>query len=54
MREIDRLYTARPFFGSRQMLTQLRNAGHQINRKRVQRLMQTMELQALVQARPAP
>jgi putative transposase len=48
MREIDRLYTAHPFFGSRQILTELRNAGHEINRKRVQRLMQTMGLQAMV------
>lgn len=48
MKEIDRLYTRWPFFGSRKILVELRGAGHEINRKRVQRLMQVMGLQALV------
>ena len=48
MKEIDRLYTRWPFFGSRKILGELRRAGHDINRKRVQRLMRVMGLQALV------
>lgn len=48
MREIDRIYTRFPFFGSRKILLELRLGGHTINRKRVQRLMQLMGLQALV------
>jgi putative transposase len=48
MKAIDRLFTKWPFFGSRKILLELRAAGHDINRKRVQRLMQVMGLQALV------
>lgn len=48
MKEIDRLFTKWPFYGSRKILLELRNAGHLVNRKRVQRLMQLMGLQALV------
>jgi putative transposase len=48
MRDIDRIYTRFPFFGSRKILLELRLGGHTINRKRVQRLMQLMGLQALV------
>lgn len=48
MREIDRLYTRWPFFGSRRILDELREVGHTINRKHVQRLMQVMGLQALL------
>jgi putative transposase len=48
MKEIDRLFTKWPFYGSRKILLELRNAGHEVNRKRVQRLMQLMGLQALV------
>jgi len=48
MKAIDRLYTARPFYGSRKILWELRNAGREVNRKRVQRLMRVMGLQALV------
>jgi len=48
MKAIDRLFTKWPFFGSRKILLELRAAGHVINRKRVQRLMQVMGLQALV------
>ena len=48
MKEIDRLFTKWPFYGSRKILTELREAGHVVNRKRVQRLMQMMGLQALV------
>ena len=48
MKEIDRLFTKWPFYGSRKLLLELRNTGHVVNRKRVQRLMQLMGLQALV------
>ena len=48
MKEIDRIYTRWPFFGSRQITNELRKAGHDINRKRVQRLMRLMGLQAMV------
>lgn len=48
MKAIDRLYTQWPFYGSRKILRELRLAGHTVNRKRVQRLMQLMGLQAMV------
>ena len=48
MKEIDRLFTRWPFYGSRKILFELRLAGHEVNRKRVQRLMRVMGLQALV------
>lgn len=43
-RLIDEEYTRRPFYGSRKMVIFLRQAGHVINRKRVQRLMQMLGL----------
>jgi putative transposase len=39
MRWIDEQYLAMPFYGSRRMTAELRLAGRQVNRKRVQRLM---------------
>jgi HTH-like domain len=48
MKEIDRIYTRWPFYGSRRIVLELRKVGHDVNRKRVQRLMQVMGLQALV------
>lgn len=48
MKRIDRLYTQHPFLGSRQLTDTLRREGHEINRKRVQRLMRTMGLVAMV------
>ncbi len=48
MREIDQRYTRRPFYGSRRIVLELREAGYDVNRKRVQRLMRIMGLQALV------
>jgi putative transposase len=48
MKEIDRIYTQRPFYGSRKIVEALYDVGHDANRKRVQRLMQLMGLQALV------
>jgi putative transposase len=47
MRLIDEQYLATPFFGSRRMTVWLLDAGHAVNRKRVQRLMQLMGLEAI-------
>ena len=47
MRIIDETYLAYPFFGSRQMARWLRLQGHRINRKRVQRLMRQLGLEAI-------
>jgi putative transposase len=47
MRRIDEQYTARPFFGSRQMTAWLVGQGEAVNRKRVQRLMRLMGLEAI-------
>src|SRR3954463_12266829 len=44
---IDREYTAHPFRGSRGMTAWLWREGHQVNRKRVQRLMRVMGLEAV-------
>ena len=41
---IDEEYTRRPFYGSRKMVVFLKNAGHNVNRKRAQRLMREMGL----------
>jgi putative transposase len=47
MRRIDEQYTARPFYGSRRMTRWLIEQGEEVNRKRVQRLMRTMGLEAI-------
>ena len=47
MRLIDEQYLKRPVWGSRSMTTFLRRQGWKINRKRVQRLMRTMGLEAI-------
>ena len=47
MRLIDETYLAYPFFGSRQMTRWLRRQGERVNRKRVQRLMRAMDLEAI-------
>lgn len=44
---IDRQYTKRPFYGSRRMTVWLQEQGHGVNRKRIQRLMRIMGLEAL-------
>jgi putative transposase len=41
---IDEQYTRRPFYGSRRMVVYLREQGHAVNRKRVQRLMRVLGL----------
>src|SRR5947209_50934 len=47
MNLIDQRYTDKPFYGSRKMTIWLRALGHEVNRKRVQRLMRLMGLQAI-------
>jgi putative transposase len=47
MRRIDEQYTAYPFYGSRRMTRWLTQQGEEVNRKRVQRLMRTMGLEAI-------
>jgi putative transposase len=47
MRLIDQQYTACPFYGSRRLTAWLRQRGHEVNRKRVQRLMGLMGLEAI-------
>jgi len=43
-RLIDEEYTRRPFYGGRRMVIFLKRQGHEVNRKRVQRLMRVMGL----------
>lgn len=47
MNLLDRQYLATPFYGSRKMTMCLRSLGHPVNRKRVQRLMRLMGLEAI-------
>lgn len=47
MRLIDEQYMRTPFWGSRNMTWWLNQKGHQVNRKRVQRLMRLMGLEAI-------
>jgi putative transposase len=47
MRLIDEEYTAHPFYGSRRMTAWLLQQGEAVNRKRVQRLLRLMGLQAI-------
>jgi len=47
MGRLDELFTQWPFLGSRRMARMLRDEGHSINRKRVQRLMRQMGIAAL-------
>jgi putative transposase len=55
---IDRQYLRTPFYGSRRMTALLQTQGHKVNRKRVQRLMRLMGIEAIYQrprtSRPAP
>lgn len=46
-RLIDEEYTRRPFYGTRRMVVFLKQAGHAVNRKRMQRLMRKMGLQGM-------
>lgn len=47
MRIIDEQYLKTPFYGSRSFCSHLRKLGYKINRKRVQRLMRLMRLEAI-------
>ena len=47
MRRIDEEYTAQPFLGSRRLTAWLNRDGEAVNRKRVQRLMRLMGLEAI-------
>ena len=48
MRRIDELHLELPFYGSRRMTFELDKEGRGVNRKRVQRLMRVMGIEALV------
>jgi putative transposase len=58
MRRIDELHLECPFYGSRRMAVVLRDDGWAMNRKRTQRLMRLMGLEAIYQkpntSRPHP
>lgn len=47
MRLIDEQYTLTPFYGIRRMTASLHQQGHQVNHKRIQRLMRLMGLEAI-------
>jgi putative transposase len=47
MRRIDELHLKYPFYGSRKLADALRREGREVNRKRVQRLMRVMGLEAM-------
>lgn len=47
MKLIDRIHTDKPFRGSRGIVDALEGHGHQVNRKRVSRLMKLMGIQAI-------
>lgn len=44
---IDQQYIETPYYGSRRMTAHLNRIGHPVNRKRVQRLMRTMGIEAI-------
>ena len=46
MRMLDQQYTRTPFYGSRRMVEWLATQGHEVNRKRVSRLMVLMRIPA--------
>ena len=47
MRLIDEEYTRHPFYGSRRIAAWLKRQGHDVNRKRVSRLMKEMGIEAV-------
>jgi putative transposase len=47
MRRIDEIYTDYPFYGSRRILASLHREKYEVNRKRVQRLMNLMGIEAI-------
>ncbi len=44
---LDEQHTRTPFYGSRRLTAYLNSLGHQVNRKRVQRLMRLMRIEAI-------
>jgi putative transposase len=58
MRCIDELHLEFPFYGSRRIARELRSQGVVANRKRIQRLMRVMEIEAIAPkpntSRPEP
>jgi putative transposase len=46
-RLLDEQYTRRPYFGSRRMTDWLQSQGYDVNRKRIQRLLRKMGLEAI-------
>ncbi len=58
MKLIDRQYLATPFYGARKIAAWLKSQSHQVNRKRVRRLMQLMGIKAIYRrprtSKPAP
>ena len=48
MRRIDELHLKHPFYGSRKLSDVLRKEGREANRKRIQRLMRLMGIEAMV------
>lgn len=49
MKQIDKVYTAKPFFGARKITNVLRAQGYVVNHKRIERLMGVMGVQAIYQ-----
>lgn len=47
MHQIDKQYTKTPFYGSRRIAQALKRKGYPVNRKRVQRLMRLMGIEAI-------
>lgn len=47
MKMIDKQYLITPFYGSRRMTEELKSKGEVVNRKRIQRLMKIMGLEAM-------
>jgi len=47
MNLIDEEYTKHPFYGSRRMTAWLNTLGYKVNRKRIQRVMQNMGIEAI-------
>jgi putative transposase len=46
MRRLDELHLKYPFYGSRKLTQALKTEGHDVNRKRIQRLMRVMGLES--------
>jgi len=58
MKLIDRQYLMTPYYGARKIAAWLKSQGHQVNRKRIRRLIQLMGLKAIYRrprtSKPAP